>query len=923
VILSPHLESGQEGDVFEKRIPRTSGSAISLILRVIPLLLAAQTAEASCGAGCVLVNVAGDAIHASCGPAGIGTCSLRDAFLQPVQVVHFAIGSGSASIALTSDLPDVAGLTIDGTTQPGYAGSPLIEITRDPAGTATHGLRKRYFPATGASGFFVLKGLVINGFNGQCPGCGAVILNDPSDTVREGGNVITNCWIGTDATGSTPAAVPNTYGIQDNTQGGNTFGGTTAADRNVISGNAEGITIGTNLTGYSVQTVIQGNYFGTDATGTVLVGNTYDIITDAPFPGFSPGIVIGGPAPGAGNVLASSGNCIQMSNGINNVIQNNRIGVDVTGTKILGTEVGIILYGETNDTILGNQIAGMSGTGIYLNETAGSSVPTKGTVIQGNLIGTDVTGNAALRTTAIGIQVGGNAPNNTIGGAGAGQGNVIGGLSQAIYVTGDGFGGSSTGNVIQGNLVGIGSGGAAIPNSSQAIVLTAVEGGTTIGGIDPGEGNVIALNSSIAGFLSPGIDIVDGPGNVIRGNSIYGNSGLGIDFVFPYSTTPYPNDPGDGDLRPNGLQNFPILTSVTFPDPAHVRIQGNLNSLPITHYTIDFYANPPPLHPGDFLQGKTWIGLYDNPAISDGAGNLPFDITLPVTGYPNVWISATATDDAGNTSEFSQRSLFAIRPTHGPATGGTPFTLSGQLFQSNATVNVGSPPGGFATGVDVVSATEITGLTPGFPPGLYAVTVTNPDTSTAVMSNAYLMEFFDVAPGSLFYDSVVSLALDGVTAGCGGGDYCPGNSIKRSEMAAFLIRAEHGPYWLPPPATGTVFVDVPAGSFAADYIEELKAEGITSGCLDGLHYCPNDPVLRQEMAVFLLRTEHGGAYVPPGCSGVFSDVTCPSLYADWIERLYAEGITGGCILSPLSYCPTNPVTREQMAAFIVRTFKLP
>jgi hypothetical protein len=77
------------------------------------------------------------------------------------------------------------------------------------------------------------------------------------------------------------------------------------------------------------------------------------------------------------------------------------------------------------------------------------------------------------------------------------------------------------------------------------------------------------------------------------------------------------------------------------------------------------------------------------------------------------------------------------------------------------------------------------------------------------------------------------------------------------------------------------------------------------------------------MAVFLLKTEHGSGYTPPGCTGIFGDVACPSPFADWIERLYAENVTGGCQVSPLLYCPGSSVLRGQMAAFLSKTFNLP
>ena len=100
----------------------------------------------------------------------------------------------------------------------------------------------------------------------------------------------------------------------------------------------------------------------------------------------------------------------------------------------------------------------------------------------------------------------------------------------------------------------------------------------------------------------------------------------------------------------------------------------------------------------------------------------------------------------------------------------------------------------------------------------------------------------------------------------------------------------------------------------------MAAEGITGGCGGG-NFCPANPVRRDQMAVFLLKGEHGSSYVPPACAGIFGDVPCPSPFADWIEQLSAEMITGGC--GGGNYCPLNPNTRGQMAVFLVKTFHLP
>jgi hypothetical protein len=102
-------------------------------------------------------------------------------------------------------------------------------------------------------------------------------------------------------------------------------------------------------------------------------------------------------------------------------------------------------------------------------------------------------------------------------------------------------------------------------------------------------------------------------------------------------------------------------------------------------------------------------------------------------------------------------------------------------------------------------------------------------------------------------DFIEVLASEGVTSGCGGGNYCPESRITRAEMAVFLLKTEHGTGWTPPAATGTVFGDVPAGYWAGAFVEALAAEGITGGCGGG-NYCPESTVTRAEMAVFLTKT---------------------------------------------------------------------
>jgi hypothetical protein len=171
-----------------------------------------------------------------------------------------------------------------------------------------------------------------------------------------------------------------------------------------------------------------------------------------------------------------------------------------------------------------------------------------------------------------------------------------------------------------------------------------------------------------------------------------------------------------------------------------------------------------------------------------------------------------------------------------------------------------------------------------------------------------------------FYPFIENLFHNGITGGCAGGNYCPGNSVTRAQMAVFLLKAEHGAAYVPPTCQGT-FPDVTCPSLFADWIEQLAAEGITGGCGGG-NYCPDSSVTRRQMAVFLLKAHLGSSYTPPAPAGIFGDVPIDDTFAPWIEDLYNRQITGGCQASPLLYCPDNPNTRGQMAVFLVKTFGL-
>jgi hypothetical protein len=203
----------------------------------------------------------------------------------------------------------------------------------------------------------------------------------------------------------------------------------------------------------------------------------------------------------------------------------------------------------------------------------------------------------------------------------------------------------------------------------------------------------------------------------------------------------------------------------------------------------------------------------------------------------------------------------------------------------------------------------------------YDVVVTDSCTSATSEPQVGLqVAFADVPPSNIFYADVNTVAAFGIAAGCGGANFCPTSPTTRAQMAVFLLKGEHGSAYVPPSCTGH-FADVPCPGTFADWIEQLASEGVTAGCGGG-NYCPDASVTRAQMAVFLEKTSQGPAYVPPPAIGIFGDVPPGSFAADWIEALYNAGVTAGCSTSPRLFCPGNAVNRGQMAVFLVKTFFL-
>ncbi len=767
-----------------------------------------------------------------------GAGSLRQAILDAngsggADTIAFNItGSGVHTITLATGLPAITSpVTIDGYTQSGSSANThpigqglntVLRIEIDGAATTGACLSVSASSTT-------IKGLAIHGCEV------GIALESGAFT----GNKIEGCFLGTNIAGTARIDQDPNEQVEISGQSGAIVGGATPAARNLINGCETGVHI-VNL-GSPAGHTIAGNLIGLRAAGDAIL------------------------APVCGSITSTA---ILLSGGTDAVISGNALG---------GLANGIALFGS-------------------------------GHTVRGNFIGADATGTVKFGFSEEGISTIGNG--YTIGGTSAGDGNVVAGSTPGISLGG-------TNHVVQGNFLGTDVTGT-LDLGNDTTGLSAFGGDHVIGGLGAGEANTIAFNGSIAGA---GV-LVSGQRVTIRGNRIYENRsasgmGLGID-LGPYDVLV--NDPGDGDSGANGFQNYPILLSAgpATPQGAGTHITGILNSTASTTFDLDFYSNPACANrPQEFVEGQEYIGSKQ--VTTNGSGDASFDITLPVNVEPGARITATATDPDGNTSEFSQRIVFSINfPTSGPPEGGTGFTIKGMLFEENATVTVGGVP---ATGVDVVNSSTITAITPPLSPGtVNDVTVTNPSGIAGTLRNGWVSDFTDVPEsGNQFHFHIVKLVANGITAGCAPGLYCPANSVTRAQMAVFLLKSKNGLCYVPPSCTGT-FPDVPCPSLFADWIEALAAAGITGGCGGG-NYCPNNAVTRQQMSAFLLKTEHGSTYVPPACAGIFLDVPCPSLFADWIEQLAAENITGGC--GSGNYCPLNPVRRDQMAAFLNNTFDFP
>ncbi|MCI0465097.1 MAG: PKD domain-containing protein, partial [Gemmataceae bacterium] len=676
-----------------------------------------------------------------------GTGSLRQALTDAnnspgADLIAFNIpGPGPHIIAPLSALPTSTGpVTIDGYSQPGSDVNTLSEgsnavlgivLSGGSAGAGANGL-------TLSGGSSTVRGLVINGF---------------SASGISGASLVEGNFLGTDVTGTLDQGNAQNGVVSGS---GATIGGTTLAARNVISGNNQR---GIHLTGNNTQ--VKGNLIGTDRTGQVDLGNSGSGVLIG-----GAGNTVGGATAGHRNIISGNdfnGITISGSLSTGNLVEGNSIGTNVTGTAAVGNSGFAGIEIRTGDnTIRGNLISGNNGFGIWLtrapagNVIAGNFIGTNaagsatlantiygililestgaivgtaagtrnvisgngldgvvitastGNLVQGNFIGTNAAGTAALGNNGFGISISTaningvliDALNNTVGGTTLGAGNVIAGNRDGgVEITSSGSGG--TGNQVLGNVIGNAVNIPALANTGPGVSISAPL--TRIGGTAPGARNVIAGNTgsgvelrgnttgsvvegnsigtdatgtafqpnsgagvlidnnasgNTIGGLDPaagnllffnggdGVFVNSGTGNAILSNRFYLNTRLGID-LNPDGVNL--NDPGDPDTGANNRQNYPVFTALTRSESS-TTLHGTIDGSPDTPLLLQFFASSV-FDPTGFGEGQTFLGSV---SVTIGAGgSASFTFTAAGT-FPGQVFTATATNLTTNdTSEFS------------------------------------------------------------------------------------------------------------------------------------------------------------------------------------------------------------------------------------------------------------------------------
>ena len=630
------------------------------------------------------------------------------------QVVENYIGTNAAGADLGNAigvLVEVADNTIGGVGAGNTIGFNGVGVQIQSSGTRGNVVSSNYIGTNAAganlgntgSGVYIADGLD-NTIGGTAAGAGNTIGFNGAvgvylQYVGTRGNVVAGNYIGTNAAGAnlgnTGSGVFVGAGASDNTIGGagagNTIGfnihgvylqdadtkdnvvadnfiGTNAAGANlgntgagvyiaggldnIIGGAGVGNTIGSNgVNGVVLQgagttgNVVSANYIGTNASGADLGNASAGVaVTNG-----ASDNTIGG--AGAGNTIGFNnvGVWLQNAGTTGNVVAGNFVGTNAAGADLGNAEFGIYVYDASTNTVGGTEAGagntiGFSGrSGISV---AGSSPGSAtGNVIQGNFAGTNAAG-ANLGNGRSGIFIA-DAFDTTVGGTAAGAANTVGFNAEAGIVVA-GFDFQATGNVVAGNFAGTNAAGDDLGNGLAGILVQNTSE-TTVGGTDPGAGNTVRFNAKGIEAYADDLATVD---NAFLGNAVSDNDGLGIDLSEDGVTA---NDADDADEGPNGLQNYPVLTSAT-ASGGDVDVAFTLDSTPEASFRVELFASGE-ADPTGFGEGARFLGFED--VTTDASGDASGSLVVSGVAEGEV-VTATATpilstgpDVYGGTSEFS------------------------------------------------------------------------------------------------------------------------------------------------------------------------------------------------------------------------------------------------------------------------------
>lgn len=695
--------------------------------------------------------------------------------------IEFSIsGAAPAIIAPLTPLPAITESVVVDATAGGCSGAAPIVVLDGAQAANTTGYDQ--FPGlVVAGGASVIRGLSIRSFNG------------PGVRLTSSDNTVECSWVGVDDTGVTAAG--NHNGIEVRQGSNNVIGGMGSINGNVISGNANGVDIALASTG----NVVQHNLIGTDVSGIAAIGNGN----------------VGVSLASAGNTLLNnimSGNYYgaEIANAPNTIMRGNRIGTNAAGTAALGNQVIGVEINQSSNTVVGGSQPGegnlISGNGSAYPGEGLRVFWSPGTVVKGNLIGTDVTGTQRMGNTSYGVFLL-DTTTTTVGGSLPGEGNVIGasgydGIDVLGCVAGPNCSSPADTNQILGNHIGVGLNGEDLGNAWSGIELYQASN-TTIGGAGDAQNYI--------GFNREGIKITGtAPGNDIGANSIDNNLNLGIDLSGDGVTA---NDADDSDIGPNNLQNFPELSSAFTDGSTTTTVTGSLHSAANSSYTVRLFDSPS-CDPSGFGEGRVDLGTTS--VATNGAGSGSFSVDLNYAAQLGSAISATATDAAGNTSEFSACQtvttsgpmLSSLSPNSVQACtscADVPFDLHGQRFDTASVVEWD----GNALATTVRDSTLLSAVIPAAylaSPGTHQVDVSGPSGSTDplpffVTATSATVESSDTATGT---DPVVSSgAVSAAASGSG--------TISVAEYTADPLNG-------PPPAGASNYIDVnvaPDSSFTS------------------------------------------------------------------------------------------------------------